>query len=198
MTTLALVVLTLTVTRASPRAPRAQPPPCPGGSLQACIDGCPTTPPAKFQACVEACGKECPSGPPPPCPPVPPPGACTGCGHGCHGSCSTCHICNAKPGCNTEAECLGACSSGGAGKWCGGGGPPPPPAHKCSACGYNCKGSCDTCERCNTKPGCDGATACMGACNSGGNAMWCGVKPPPPPPGGNKTSPDVMRQVHDL
>ena len=45
---------------------------------------------------------------------------------------------------------------------------------QCSACGYNCHGSCGDCGHCNEKPGCDNEAACMGACNSGGNAMWCG------------------------
>lgn len=48
---------------------RLQPPPpaCPGGSLQACIDACPSAPLPVYQACVKECGERC-SGPPPPPP----------------------------------------------------------------------------------------------------------------------------------
>eukprot|EP01062_Namystynia_karyoxenos_P003738 TRINITY_DN11328_c0_g2_i1.p1 TRINITY_DN11328_c0_g2~~TRINITY_DN11328_c0_g2_i1.p1 ORF type:complete len:515 (+),score=178.45 TRINITY_DN11328_c0_g2_i1:83-1627(+) len=32
---------------------------CPGGSLQACMDLCPTSPPAAFKACVQVCSEKC-------------------------------------------------------------------------------------------------------------------------------------------
>jgi len=65
--------------------------------------------------------------------------------------------------------------------------PGPAPAGTCTACGYNCDANCN-CGRCNLKPGCDSSTQCLGACNSGGNAKWCGggttptPAPGPPPP----------------
>jgi len=58
-------------------------------------------------------------------------------------------------------------------------------AGNCNACGYNCDANCN-CGRCNTKPGCMNNASCLGPCNGGGNAKWCGgsgpVPPPPPPP----------------
>jgi hypothetical protein len=32
---------------------------CPGGSLAACMDLCPSNPPAAYQACVQDCVKRC-------------------------------------------------------------------------------------------------------------------------------------------
>jgi hypothetical protein len=64
-------------------------------------------------------------------------------------------------------------------------------AGACTACGYSCDANCN-CGRCNTKPGCDSQTQCLGPCNSGGNAKWCGggstptpapATPTPAPPG---------------
>ena len=51
-------------------------PPCPGGSLDACIDLCLANPnpPAAFQKCIADCKQNCGSSPvPPPPPPKPPP-----------------------------------------------------------------------------------------------------------------------------
>merc|ERR1719410_2240081 len=49
------------------------------------------------------------------------------------------------------------------------------------ACGYACDDDCN-CGRCNTAPGCLTEDTCLGTCNAGGNAKWCGKAPPPPPP----------------
>eukprot|EP00035_Acanthoeca_spectabilis_P000188 m.71573 g.71573 ORF g.71573 m.71573 type:complete len:505 (-) comp10073_c0_seq1:5049-6563(-) len=54
-------------------------------------------------------------------------------------------------------------------------------ADVCHACGYNCDANCD-CGRCNTKPGCMNEGSCLGACNAGHNAKWCGPSSPPAPP----------------
>lgn len=43
-----------------------------------------------------------------------------------------------------------------------------------AACGYNCDDDCN-CGRCNTKPGCMSEGQCMGNCNGGNNAKWCGI-----------------------
>lgn len=47
---------------------RLQPPPpaCPGGSLQKCVDSCPSAPLPVYQACVKECGERCPPPGPPP------------------------------------------------------------------------------------------------------------------------------------
>jgi cellulose 1,4-beta-cellobiosidase len=37
------------------------PPSCPGGSLEACMQLCPTSPAAAYKACVDVCVKDCPS-----------------------------------------------------------------------------------------------------------------------------------------
>ena len=34
---------------------------CPGGSLSACINLCPSNPPAAYKACVQSCVQRCPS-----------------------------------------------------------------------------------------------------------------------------------------
>jgi hypothetical protein len=44
---------------ASPTPPGPPPSGCPGGSLAACIDLCPSDPPAAFEACVTDCEKRC-------------------------------------------------------------------------------------------------------------------------------------------
>ena len=64
-------------------------------------------------------------------------------------------------------------------------GPAPGPGGTCRACGYNCDANCNSCGRCNTKPGCDSETQCTTTCNGGGNAKWCGggVGPSPGPSG---------------
>ena len=61
---------------------------------------------------------------------------------------------------------------------------PPAPTGQCTGCGYACHGSCSSCGRCNMKPGCQSESQCMGTCNSGNNAMWCGggSAPTPAPP----------------
>ena len=61
---------------------------------------------------------------------------------------------------------------------------PPAPTGQCTGCGYACHGSCSSCGRCNMKPGCQSESQCMGTCNSGNNAMWCGggSTPTPAPP----------------
>jgi hypothetical protein len=135
---------------------------------------------------------------PPPAPPTPT-GTCTACGYECDANC-VCGRCNLKPGCDSESTCLGACNGGKNAKWCGGGStptpapaaptPPPPvppaptPAGTCTACGYNCDANC-VCGKCNLKPGCDSESQCLGACNGGNNAKWCGggSTPTPAPPG---------------
>ena len=50
------------------RRRRLQPPPpgCPGGTLQKCMDACPSTPLPVYQACVKECGQRCPPPGPPP------------------------------------------------------------------------------------------------------------------------------------
>jgi hypothetical protein len=130
---------------------------------------------------------------PAPAPPPPTPaGFCNECGYGCDENC-ICGRCNTKPGCENEKSCLGPCNGGGNAKWCGGGapptppspGPPPTPAGFCNECGYDCDENC-ICGRCNTKPGCESEASCLGPCNGGGNAKWCGgggtPTPVPPPP----------------
>lgn len=52
-----IVALGLNATAPSPGPPSS---PCPGGTLQSCIDQCPSSPPTAFQQCVTACGKNCP------------------------------------------------------------------------------------------------------------------------------------------
>jgi len=49
------------------------------------------------------------------------------------------------------------------------------------ACGYACDADCN-CGRCNTAPACMNEDGCLGTCNAGNNAKWCGKAPPPPPP----------------
>lgn len=117
-----------------------------------------------------------------------------GCGYNCDDDCN-CGHCNTAPGCLSEDQCLGNCNSGGNAKWCPSSTPPsPPPAPDpeatCTAkdgsftgtaCGYACDDDCN-CGRCNTAPGCLSEDQCLGTCNSGGNAKWCGPAPAPPPP----------------
>lgn len=57
---------------------------------------------------------------------------------------------------------------------------PTPPAGTCDGCGYNCDANCK-CGRCNMKPGCQSEGQCMGACDGGHNAKWCGGGAPPAP-----------------
>jgi len=65
--------------------------------------------------------------PPTPTPPTPSPAAtCNACGYNCHPDCSNCGRCNTKPGCDSEAHCLGTCNSEGNAKWCGAPSPSPP------------------------------------------------------------------------
>jgi hypothetical protein len=119
---------------------------------------------------------------------------CHGCGHACDADCN-CGACNTH-GCKSEQLCLGPCNSGKNAKWCGGGpapppppgpplppgpAPPPAPGGVCDACGYGCDDDCH-CGRCNEKPGCHTESQCLGTCDSGHNAKWCGAKPPPPGP----------------
>lgn len=133
---------------------------------------------------------------------------CAGCGYVCDANCN-CGRCNTKPGCMSEDTCLTNCNGGKNAKWCGAPAPTPPtpptppapptppPApptpgypgtcHAKSggfdgpACGYACDGKCN-CGVCNTKPGCMSEGQCLGTCNGGKNAKWCGAAPPPPPP----------------
>ena len=154
-------------------------------SEQLCMGACNSGHNAKW------CGGTGPS-PPPPAPPPAPPGphngTCHGCGHNCDENCN-CGICTTTK-CDNAGLCLGPCNSGKNAKWCGGGpgpppapGPPAPPPNNgtCQACGYECDASCN-CGRCNTKPGCDSESHCLGTCNAGHNAKWCGIAPPPPTP----------------
>ena len=112
---------------------------------------------------------------------------CHGCGHGCDANCN-CGVCKTTK-CDSESLCLGPCNAGHNAKWCGGGPTPPPPpappgphpAGNCQACGYNCDADCN-CGHCNTKPGCSSETQCLGPCDSGHNAKWCGAAPAPPGP----------------
>jgi hypothetical protein len=141
-----------------------------------------------------------PAAPTPPTPPTPPPpptpqGKCTACGYACDANCN-CGRCNLKPGCDSESTCMGTCNAGKNAKWCGGGSTPTPapaaptpapaaptPAGTCTACGYECDANC-VCGRCNLKPGCDSESTCMGTCNAGKNAKWCGGGAPTPVPPG--------------
>ena len=50
----------------------------------------------------------------------------------------------------------------------------------CHGCGHACDANCN-CGVCNTH-GCASEQLCMGACNSGHNAKWCGGTGPSPPP----------------
>ena len=52
----------------------------------------------------------------------------------------------------------------------------------CHGCGYACDANCN-CGHCNMKPGCQSSGQCMGPCDSGHNAKWCGGVGPAPPPG---------------
>lgn len=89
---------------------------------------------------------------------------------------------------------MGNCNGGNNAKWCPATpspAPSPSPEDKiCAqrdgsfsgeACGYNCDDNCN-CGHCNTAPGCLTEDTCLGTCNAGGNAKWCGKAPPPPPP----------------
>jgi aryl-phospho-beta-D-glucosidase BglC (GH1 family) len=127
-------------------------------------------------------------------PPAPTPkGFCNACGYACDANC-ICNVCNIKPGCDSESQCMGNCNGGKNAKWCGGQPTPPPapvpvpptPQGQCNACGYSCDANC-ICGRCNEKPGCDSEDTCMGNCNAGKNAKWCGggtpSSPTPAPPG---------------
>eukprot|EP01079_Euglenida_sp_SAG-EU17-18_P002982 gene2982-3551_t len=62
---------------------------------------------------------------------------------------------------------------------------------ECDSCGYNCDANC-LCGHCNLKPGCDTAGQCLGNCNSGHNAKWCGASAPSvvPAPGPTSAPPD--------
>jgi len=186
-------------------------------------------------------GKPTPAPVPTPAAPTPA-GQCNECGYSCDANC-ICGHCNTKPGCESEAQCMGNCNSGGNAKWCGGGGKPtpapatptpapgpvppscpggslsaciglcpsnPPAAYKaciaecterckggtptpapatptpappaptpptpaggaCTGCGHNCDANCN-CGKCTTDK-CDTESLCMGPCNSGKNAKWCG------------------------
>lgn len=145
-----------------------------------------------------------PPAPPPPGPIPGYPGTChardgsfdgPACGYACDENCN-CGRCNSKPGCLSESQCTGPCNGGGNAKWCGvaptpGPGPmppsppPPPPPASChqkdgsfdgAACGYSCDDNCN-CGRCNSKPGCMNESQCLGPCNGGSNAKWCGGAP---------------------
>jgi hypothetical protein len=117
---------------------------------------------------------------------------CHACGYACDADCN-CGRCNTKPGCQSQSQCLGPCDSGHNAKWCGGGpappsppspsppSPSPKPTGNCQGCGYACDADCN-CGHCNTKSGCMSNSTCLGACDSGHNAKWCGPKAPPPPP----------------
>jgi len=107
---------------------------------------------------------------------------CHLCGYNCDANCN-CGKCNNKPGCSTKEECLGPCNSGGNAKWCAGISPTPPTpvTPVCHGCGYNCNDNC-VCGHCNTKPGCMSKDTCLGPCDSGGNAKWCGGGAPTPAP----------------
>jgi len=76
-------------------APQPVPSPtqCPGGSLDACIELCPTSPDEVYTACCQNCGEKCSSPTPVPAP-TPggcndPTGACTGVCASCEGTCET-------------------------------------------------------------------------------------------------------------
>ena len=125
--------------------------------------------------------------PPPPLPPPPPPPKCTGCGHVCDAGCH-CHVCKTDK-CDSESLCLGPCNGNHNAKWCGAepappppGPPGPPPAGTCQGCGYECDEHCN-CGRCNMKAGCQSQNSCLGACDSGHNAKWCGNSSAPCPGG---------------
>ena len=53
-------------------------------------------------------------------------------------------------------------------------------AAPCDGCGYNCDAQCN-CGRCSEKPGCLSEGQCLGQCNAGNNAKWCGGTSPPAP-----------------
>ena len=86
----------------SPPSPSPSPPSptpggsCTGGSLLACMDGCPSSPPSAFKACEASCAANCPA-----------PGACTG------GTMATCmHACPSDPPSafqTCEAACAQSC-----------------------------------------------------------------------------------------
>ena len=44
-----------------PPPPPPTPPSCPGGSLTACMDRCPTSPASEYKACVASCAEHCSS-----------------------------------------------------------------------------------------------------------------------------------------
>lgn len=105
---------------------------------------------------------------------------CHGCGHNCDANCN-CGICSPPGKCASKGLCMGACNAGGNAKWCGGGAPPAPTCH---TCGHNCDDECN-CGICSPPGKCATELLCLGACNAGGNARWCGATPTPvptPPP----------------
>merc|ERR1711957_416876 len=57
----------------TPPAPSPAPSDCPGGSLTACIDLCPTDDVSLFHSCVKSCQRRCVGPTPSPSPPVPTP-----------------------------------------------------------------------------------------------------------------------------
>jgi hypothetical protein len=71
-------------------------------------------------------------------------------------------------------------------------------AAPCDACGYNCDDNCN-CGRCNTKRGCDTQSLCLGPCDFGGNAKWCGgsgpAPPTPTPPSPSPPSPHPLPMI---
>jgi len=96
--------------------------------------------------------------PAPPPPPTPAPaGTCTGCGYNCHGNCASCGLCNMKPGCQSETRYDTQLA---------------PPLSRCPR---------HRSYRNAHPPLLLPPRSCMGNCNGGNNAMWCGGGSTPTP-----------------
>jgi len=86
-------------------APSPSPSGCPGGSLKACIDGCPTNP-SIFPVCVASCEEKCATTTPAPAPA----GMC------CWQDCETVSTCLPADACSADEDSCHNCS----GIWCPG------------------------------------------------------------------------------
>lgn len=96
---------TPTTTTTMTPSPSPSPSGCPGGSLPACIQGCPTNP-AVFAVCVQSCEAECTTTTPAPAPS----GMC------CWQDCQTLSTCLPSDACSNDEDSCHSCS----GIWCSG------------------------------------------------------------------------------
>ena len=62
----------------------------------------------------------------------------------------------------------------------------------CTTCGHACDADCN-CGTCSPPGKCATESLCLGPCNSGGNAKWCGPTSPPTPPPVDTPCPTTCR-----